>query len=639
MVESQEIARAAAVHAVAPAGWLAWMILFLPLAAFLAISFLTRKSKLSSASLAIGSMAIGLAATGTLLLHLLRAGEHAAYQYTVNWITLPGLAVEFGLLINPLSVLMSLVVTGVGLMIFIYSAGYMADDAAYSRYFAYLSLFAFSMLGIVLANNFVTLFMSWELVGASSYLLIGFWYDKPAAADAGKKAFLVNRIADFGFLAGILMLWSIAGNQLDPKTLNFIELEQRMPGLIAQWGTNLLSPLSLAALLIFCGALGKSAQFPLHVWLPDAMQGPTPVSALMHAATMVAAGVYMICRIFFLFGELPGALEIIAVIGGFTAIFAASMALVENDIKRILAYSTLSQLGYMVMALGLGGYTAGMYHLSTHAFFKALLFLGAGCVIHAMHSNDIWHMGGLKKAMPVTTAVFFIGSLALAGIWPLSGFWSKDEILALAFGKCKILWAVGTVTACMTAYYMGRVLCVVFLGEQRDHHAHPHEVPPVMYVPLIVLAIFSVIGGFIGIPSLLHHAKGVHVEFNKLVALISSTAAVGGLLLAFKVYGKQPNEDPFAVKFKGLTRLLASKYYIDDIYGWLNTNIQQRTALASAWVERNIIMSFLVNGTAKITGLSGSLLTKFQTGKVQAYALSLLAGIGILIYMGWRCIP
>jgi NADH-quinone oxidoreductase subunit L len=633
MVDPHSAAHAAK-EVVQPAAWLAWTILFAPLAAFFAISLGTRKSKPLSAALAVGAMALGLACTLYLLAVVLQGDAETAFQYSVSWIELQGLSLEFGLLINRLALIMSGIVTGVGLMIFIYSIGYMSDDAGFSRYFAFLSLFAFSMLGIVLANNFLTLFMAWELVGASSYLLIGFWYDKPAAADAGKKAFLVNRIADFGFLSGILMLWSLSG---DPGTLNFIELEQRLHAMHPAHG--LFAPMSIVALLIFCGVLGKSAQFPLHVWLPDAMQGPTPVSALMHAATMVAAGVYMLCRVFFLFAPFPEAMQMIAWIGGFTAIFAASMALVENDIKRILAYSTLSQLGYMVMALGLGGYTAGMYHLSTHAFFKALLFLGAGCVIHAMHSNDIWHMGGLKKAMPFTFATFLVGTLALCGIWPLSGFWSKDEILALAFDRNKALWLIGTVTALMTAFYMGRALCVVFFGETRSHKHHPHEVAPVMYWPLIVLAVLSAIGGFLGLPALLHHHQGVHVEFNKLIAVISSAVAIGGLGLAWKLYGSGTNEDPLITRFRPVAQVLTNKYYIDDLYAWINNNVQQRIAILSFWFEKVIIMGLGVNGVAWVTGTTGKLLTYFQTGRVQSYALTLAAGLGIIIYVGWRCIP
>ncbi|MCM8811599.1 MAG: NADH-quinone oxidoreductase subunit L [Candidatus Omnitrophica bacterium] len=626
---------AAAIH---PPAWSVWGILFLPLAAFLAISLVTRRSRGASAGLAIGSMGLAFLSTVNLLVCQIRSGGHAALELSVPWIQISGLNIEFGLFVNPLAILMCLVVTGVGLMIFIYSVGYMADDPAFSRYFAFLSLFAFSMLGIVLANNFVTLFIFWELVGASSYLLIGFWYEKPSAADAGKKAFLVNRIADFGFLVGILMLWSLSGINLLPKTLNFIELEARIPVMAGQLGTSLASPLSMVALLLFCGVLGKSAQFPLHVWLPDAMEGPTPVSALIHAATMVAAGVYMLCRTFFLFAAVPDALQVIAAVGSFTALFAASMALVENDIKRILAYSTLSQLGYLVMAVGLGGYTAGMYHLTTHAFFKALLFMGAGCVIHALHTNNIWHMGGLREAMPVTTMLFIVGSLALCGIWPLSGFWSKDEILALAFERNKLLYVTGTLTAGMTSYYMGRLLCAAFLGPSRDPRHHPHEVPPVMYLPLVILAALSAVGGFIGIPALLHHAQAAHVEFNMPVALISSAVAVAGLALAWRLYGDGSTDEILLQKYKAVARVLSNKYYMDDIYRWINNRIQQRTAIILGWVERSVLIGFIINGVAGSTGFCGWVLTRLQTGKVQIYALSIAAGLAAIILAGWRCL-
>jgi len=613
---------------------LLWIIPAAPLAAFFGIALATRKSRPLSAALAIGALGLSfLCALQVLLFSVHHDG--AAIQASLPWVTLPGLSLELGLLMDPLAILMTLVVTGVGLMIFIYSVGYMADEPGFTRYFAYLSLFAFSMLGIVLANNFVTLFMCWELVGASSYLLIGYWYDRPKAAEAGKKAFLVNRIADFGFLLGILMLWSASGSNGAARTLNFAQLAQRLPSLSAN------GPLTLIGFLIFCGVVGKSAQFPLHVWLPDAMEGPTPVSALIHAATMVAAGVYLLCRTFFLLSAAPQVLEWIAVIGGFTALFAASMALVENDIKRVLAYSTLSQLGYMVMALGLGGYTAGMYHLTTHAFFKAMLFMGAGCVIHALHTNDIWHMGGLVRTMPATSAIFFIGSLALCGIWPLSGFWSKDEILTLAFEHNRILWAVGTVTAGMTAFYMGRVLCVAFLGQPKSREHHAHEAPLIMLGPLVPLAILSMIGGFIGIPHLLNYqAAGAHVEFNSTVALISSIAALAGLALAYRIYGQgfQPSRELQAAA-DPVVLLLRRKYFIDEIYAWINQNIQQRAADWMGLFERHVIISFCVNGTAKITGLAGRILRRAQTGKVQGYALTLLIGLSLLIYATWRWVP
>jgi len=366
------------------------------------------------------------------------------------------------------------------------------------------------------------------------------------------------------------------------------------------------------------------------------MEGPTPVSALIHAATMVAAGVYLLARVFFLFSASPGLMLSIAIVGGFTALFAASLALVENDIKRILAFSTLSQLGYMVMALGLGGYVAGIYHLTTHAFFKALLFLGAGSVIHAVHTNDIWKMGGLSKRMPITTATFFIATLALCGIFPLSGFWSKDEILTVAFQQNLILWAVGTVTAVMTAFYMGRLFTVVFMGKPRSSAVeHAHESSPVMWIPLIVLAVFSAIGGFIGIPGFLHQAQveAIHVEFNWAIALISSAAAVAGLGLAYAVYckGMRPLQK-LQKNFGWVPRLLVNKFFIDEIYAWINQNIQQRMATTMDLFERYVIIRLWANGIAKLTGLTGSLVRMAQTGKVQGYALTFLVGLVLLIY-------
>jgi NADH-quinone oxidoreductase subunit L len=405
--------------------------------------------------------------------------------------------------------MMMLVVTGVAGLIHIYSIGYMHGDPGYSRFFASLSLFTFSMLGIVLANNFLQLFIFWELVGVSSYLLIGFWYRKASAADAAKKAFITNRLGDFGFLLGILMLWVFCAS------LNFnavAETYSRLPPHptggssiigpdgrgIPAWGP--VWPLSLAGLLIFCGAVGKSAQFPLHVWLPDAMEGPTPVSALIHAATMVAAGVYMLCRVFFIFTAFD--LDVIAYVGGFTALLAAVIAVQQNDIKRILAYSTLSQLGYMVMAVGLHGPTPAMFHLTTHAFFKALLFLGAGSVIIGLHhEQDIWNMGALRKKMPVTFWTFMVGTLALAGLWPFSGFFSKDSILAQALERHNyVLFALGVFVAMLTTFYMFRLVFVVFYGAKKsDAAGHAHETPPVMLWPLRILAVLSVIGGIIGI--------------------------------------------------------------------------------------------------------------------------------------------
>ncbi|MBI3318149.1 MAG: NADH-quinone oxidoreductase subunit L [Candidatus Omnitrophica bacterium] len=607
---------------------LAWTLLFSPIAASLAIVLAGSSSKRLSAALAVGGLGISFACAAGLFLLFHGSG---AVELSLPWIDLPGFLVEFGILLNPLALLMSLVVTGVGLTIFLYSVGYMAEEGGVSRYFAFLSLFCFSMLGIVLANNFITLFIFWELVGASSYLLIGFWYQRPQAAEAGKKAFLVNRIADFGFLLGILTLWSASGLGNETRTLNFLELEHRAlsPELIPWIGA-----------LIFCGVLGKSAQFPLHVWLPDAMEGPTPVSALIHAATMVAAGVYLLARVFFLFAASPELLFWIAGLGCFTAFFAASLALVENDIKRVLAYSTLSQLGFMVMALGMGGAVAGMYHLTTHAFFKALLFLGAGCLIHAHHTNQIWEMGGLVKRMPVTTWTFVIGTLALCGIWPFSGFFSKDEILSVAYAHHRSLWAIGTLTAGMTAFYMGRVLAVAFLRPAPHGGDHLHEAPLIMTVPLIFLAIPSAFSGFLGIPRLLEIPGSVEVEFNRTVAMTSTAVSIAGLALALGLY-LQPfsasERMPFAMR--GLRNLLLHKYYVDDLYGWINRNVQQRTARTLAWFERKIIIGLWVNGTARTTGLAGEVLRLAQTGKVQTYALALMVGLTILLFASRRWAP
>lgn len=412
---------------------LAWTALFAPLAACVVITLFFLRAKTQSALVAIAGILISFVCTVLLFLQIFHAHPPVEFQQSLAWIHTDSLTIDFGVLINPLAIMMLMVVTGVGSAIFIYSKGYMAEDPGMPRFFAYLSLFAFSMIGIVLSNNFIQLFIFWELVGLSSYLLIGFWYEKPSAADAGVKAFVVNRVADFGFLCGILLLWSVS-NVGNGRSFLFTDLA----GTVHQMDPHLLG---VVALLIFCGVIGKSAQVPLHVWLPDAMEGPAPVSALIHAATMVAAGIYLLARTFFLFEPLTTALAVIAYVGAITAFLAATLAVVENDIKRILAYSTLSQLGLMVMAVGLAGPLQGMYHLTTHAFFKALLFLAAGSVICALHhEQNIWKMQGLLKQMPITGWTFLIGTLALCGIFPLSGFWSKDEILALAAQHNAVLY-------------------------------------------------------------------------------------------------------------------------------------------------------------------------------------------------------
>src|ERR1017187_3251476 len=466
---------------------LPWLILFLPLLSVAVITLFTLRSKTVSSLISIGAVVAGFVMT---LLFINANGFQFSGETSTNWLSIGGLQIDFGLKLDALSMMMLLVVTGVGGAIHIYSFGYMHEDRSMARFFAFMSLFTFSMLGVVLANNFLMMFIFWELVGVSSYLLIGFWFEKPSAGDAAKKAFITNRLGDFGFLDGILMVWGLLGS------LSFSTLQTTLAANPALLGASA----TLAGLLIFCGAMGKSAQFPLHVWLPDAMEGPTPVSALIHAATMVAAGVYMLCRTLFLFNL--EALQVIAYIGGFTALLAALIAVQQNDIKRILAYSTLSQLGYMVMAVGLSGPTPAMFHLTTHAFFKALLFLGAGSVIHGLHEEqDIWKMGGLKKKMPVTFWTFIIGTLALSGVPPFSGFYSKDSILAQALHQNNyLLFGVGVSVAALTTFYMFRLFFVAFLGNARTEKAkHAHESPKVMTLPLIVLAVFAIVGGCIGI--------------------------------------------------------------------------------------------------------------------------------------------
>ncbi len=465
---------------------LPWLILLLPLFSAVLITLFLQKNPRFSAILSVGAVLVSFLLALDLFAEFLSGG---APEIHTQWLRVGRLSIEFGMHFDALSMLMLLIVTGVGAAIHIYSVSYMKGDPAYARFFACLSLFTFSMLGIVVSNNFFQMFIFWELVGVSSYLLVGFWYHRPAAADAAKKAFLTNRLGDFGFLTGIILVWSVVG------TLNFIGVKEQLiknPDVFDTAATAV-------GLLIFCGAMGKSAQFPLHVWLPDAMEGPTPVSALIHAATMVAAGVYMLCRVFFIFD--PSALQVIAWIGGLTALMSALIACQQNDIKRILAYSTLSQLGYMVMAVGLREPPAAMFHLATHAFFKALLFLGAGSVIHAVsNEQDIWKMGRLKEKMPVTYWTFLAGTLALCGLWPLSGFYSKDAILAAAYHGSMTLFAVGILVAFLTTFYMFRLVFVVFLGKAKSELVgHAHESPPVMTGPLVVLAIASVAGGFFGI--------------------------------------------------------------------------------------------------------------------------------------------
>jgi len=602
---------------------LVWIAYFAPLAACVLITLFFLRSKALSSFLAIGGILTSFVCTVLVAAQIFQSHPPVEFQQSLTWIRLDGLTIDFGFLVNPLAIMMLLVVTGVGSAIFIYSKGYMAEDPGSPRFFAFLSLFAFSMIGIVLANNLIQLFISWELVGLSSYLLIGFWYHKPSAADAGVKAFMVNRLADVGFLCGILLLWSIS-DMGHGRSFFFTDLARAVPHLDPHL-------LTIAALLLFCGVVGKSAQVPLHVWLPDAMEGPTPVSALIHAATMVAAGIYLLARTFFIFEPCATTLTVIAYVGGITALLAATLAIVENDIKRILAYSTLSQLGLMVMALGLAGPMQGMYHLTTHAFFKALLFLGAGSVLCALHhEQNIWNMRGLLKKMPITGVTFLIGTLALCGIFPLSGFWSKDEILALASQHNALLYGMATITSLLTAFYMGRLFWTAFWSKPAASD-HTHESPAVMTYPLIFLAVLSVVGGLIGIPHFLYPQEA-HRELNMRVALISSFVAVLGLGVSYVMYSKRPNRDPLETKLGPLYSVLKNKYYFDIVYGWYVDHVQQSFAIALSWFERTFIVGFGVHGLTAAAKAGGRTLRYLQTGLVQFYALIFVLGVMALFF-------
>lgn len=627
---------------------LPWIILFLPLVATGLITLFTQRNRAVSATLSIGA----ICASFVLTLTLIKLGGWETREVAVNWLAIGDFNVSFGLKLDALSLMMLLIVTGVGSIIHIFSYGYMRDDPGFSRFFACMSLFTFSMLGIVLATDFLQLFIAWELVGLSSYLLIGFWFEKPSAADAAKKAFITNRLGDFGFILGILTFWALAGS------LGFDAIKAWMEKGIDPGTKDILVVhlgLGFAGLLIFCGAVGKSAQFPLHVWLPDAMEGPTPVSALIHAATMVAAGVYMLCRVFFIFT--PDALTVIAWIGGFTALLAALIAVQQNDIKRILAYSTLSQLGYMVMAVGLGGPTSAMFHLTTHAFFKALLFLGAGSVIIALHhEQDIWKMGGLRKKMPVTFWTFLVATLALCGVPPFSGFYSKDAILAQAWQSASehpfsgyALFGIGTLVAVLTTFYMFRLLYVAFLGEAKVPEAeHAHESPGVMIWPLRILGVASIVGGLIGISQLFDSqfdnvAAGEADStgwFTQIIApfLHAPVAAFSGLIavaigfLAARALYAQAQSDPLPAKLGALSRAMANRFYFDEIYEATVIRLHDTIAAIAAWMDRWIVEGFCIGFVRGGTDLAGRALTQFQTGNLRTYAFLFAVGVAVVLW-------
>jgi NADH-quinone oxidoreductase subunit L len=608
------------------------LILLIPLLSAVIIAFVTRRNKDLSSYISIGAVVITFILSIEPIIHLLKHPHMTPIERSFTWVNVPGLYAEIGTLLDPLSILMLFVVTFVGSLIHIYSRGYMHGESGFSRFFACLSIFIFSMLGIVLANNFVQMYIFWELVGLSSYLLIGYYFEKESAADAAKKAFLVNRIGDFGFMIGILVIFYATG------TFNFLELQH-----ILEEGHVSHSLMVAGALLVFCGTIGKSAQFPLHVWLPDAMEGPTPVSALIHAATMVAAGVYLLARTFFIFVYAdPIALEVVAYIGGLTCLMAAIIAIAQNDIKRIIAYSTLSSLGYMVMAIGVGGMTAGMFYLTTHAFFKALLFLAAGSAIHAVHSNDIWDMGGLSAKMKITTVTFLIGALALAGVFPFSGFWSKDEILGATIDTGHyLLWFMGSLAAFLTAFYMARLFFVAFLGKPRtEESGHAHESPASMTIPLMVLAAFAALGGFAGLPEMENnfasfiHAEGAHHgEFHISIALFSTVLALVGIALGWLIYARGSiNID--RIKSHWVHGWVANKFYFDEFYDNIVVGkIYNGIGKIFNFLEVNLVINFFVNGFAFLSREIGKLLRQTQTGLLHNYAFIMVMGVVVLLFL------
>ncbi len=635
----------------------AGLIVLFPLVGFLFLGLFGRKIKSETLVGSIASAAVilsfGVAVAIFVEMLSLPVEERHHIISQFQWIAAGALSVNVAFQVDQLSILMTLIVTGVSALIHIYSIGYMHGDKGYWRFFTYLNLFVFSMLMLVLADNFLLMFLGWEGVGLCSYLLIGFWYDrnfeKSTVADASKKAFIVNRIGDFGFLIGMFLIFVNFGSLTFDSV--FSQAAVLSPG---------SSILFWITLLLFLGATGKSAQIPLYIWLPDAMAGPTPVSALIHAATMVTAGVYMVARCSVLYALAPTTMEIVAVVGAATAFFAATIGLVQNDIKKVLAYSTVSQLGYMFLALGVGAFASGLFHVMTHAFFKALLFLGAGAVIHGMHDEqDIQKMGGLKKYMPTTYKTFFIAALAISGIPPLSGFFSKDEILWRAFADgSPILWFIGFVTAGITAFYMFRLVSLTFEGKPRfdENHLHPHEAPKTMTIPLIALATLSVIGGFVGIPASLggnngfeHFLEPVFDTANTKLALvaheISSTEyvlmllsvaiAVTGIYYARMIYLRKQNiAESFAKRFAGSYKLLFNKYYVDEAYDATVVTPIVKGSEKLLWRGIDVgMIDYTVNLTGRVASFASETFRRIQTGVAQSYAIIFVCGILFIISM------
>jgi NADH-quinone oxidoreductase subunit L len=629
-----------------------WLIPLAPFAGFLINGLLGRrlpKGLVTAVALLAPLIAFAvvlIASSG--FLGLGHAANSLPYVETcpLGWINIGTLHIDFSLVLDQLSLVMLLVVTGVGFLIHIYSVGYMADDDGYARYFSYLNLFLFFMTTLVLAGNALLMFIGWEGVGLASYLLIGFWFQKTSAAEAGKKAFIVNRIGDFGFLIGMFLLLANFG------TLTFSEIAAKLSA-SPTWTGGVIT---VTALCLLLGATGKSAQLPLYIWLPDAMEGPTPVSALIHAATMVTAGVYMIARTHVLFDHSPFALSTVAVIGAATALFAATIGLVQNDIKRVLAYSTISQLGYMFLGCGVAAYSAAIFHLMTHAFFKALLFLAAGSVIHSLGGEqDLRKMGGLRKKLPVTFWTMTAAVFAIAGFFPFAGFFSKDAILFAAFQQGaagKALWFVGLLTALLTAFYMFRLWYLTFLGESRSPDVHPHESPWSMLGPLVILALLSIAGGWFGIErfaAFLAPATGAravepagdHLEL--ILSIVAVTVAIIGWYIAHSFY-KLKSERPAALAEALPTgyKLLANKYYVDEIY---NATVVKPLMVVSTYFLGWVVDKAVIGGSAWLLGgiatFAGALLQRWQSGNIRSYAAWLAAGAAavlLFIVVPWATI-
>jgi len=632
------------------------LILLIPISLFLILGFNFKRLK-EPVSGIIGTVGLGITALisyYTAYMYFSGNMDGAiiddVYQkvYAFNYVWIPfsnSLHIDMGILIDPISSMMLVVVPTISLMVHLYSIGYMHGEDGFTRFFAYLGLFTFSMLGLVLSTNLFMIYIFWEMVGVSSYLLIGYYYNKPSAVLAAKKAFIVTRFADFGFLLGILMMGFYA-ESWDFKVLadpTFIA------GLQSQFGAAFMgiSVITWALIFIFVGGAGKSAMFPLHIWLPDAMEGPTPVSALIHAATMVVAGVFLVARLFPLFSFMDdgAALNVVAYVGAFTTIFAAVIAFSQYDIKRVLAFSTMSQIGYMMLALGVSGYSghdglgfmASMFHLFTHAMFKALLFLGAGSIIHAVHSNYMQDMGGLRKYMPITHITFLIAALAISGIPPLAGFFSKDEILAAAFEDNLLIFGTGYLVAGMTAFYMFRLYFRIFWWNEPNYEHTPHEAPKTMTIPLLVLAIMTVISGFIPFHSLVtadgHH---MHTHFNWIMVGASVGIGAFGILVAAIMYKK---EKQLSARFRSAFGVFYTwsyhKFYFDELYMFVTKKIIfDRISAPSAWFDKHVVdgtMNGIGNGTVwiseKIKGL--------QSGKVQDYAMFFVSGVVIITMLFW----